>query len=174
MVATEPRSAVVARIPLPSALRRLRARWDPMAAAGVPPHVTILFPYLPVDRLGPEVRSDLASIAERHRPFVVTFERVGRFSTAVYLAPEPAAPFVELTEAIVARFPEFPPYEGVFDEIVPHLTVCESDDAPLDVIAGQAAMALPFSHRVDTLEVLGEGDDDLWHPRWRLRLGDER
>ena len=46
----------------------------------------------------------------------------------VYLAPEPAAPFVALTEAVGAEFPGFPPYGGAFDEVVPHLTISEANE----------------------------------------------
>jgi hypothetical protein len=40
--------------------------------------------------------------------FEVRFAEVGRFPD-VYLAPEPSAPFVELTSAIAKRFSDFPP-----------------------------------------------------------------
>ena len=51
------------------------------------------------------------------------FERTGRFPGVVWLAPEPAEPFIALTELLAAAFPDHPPYEGAHDEIVPHLTL---------------------------------------------------
>jgi hypothetical protein len=52
--------------------------------------------------------------------------RPGWFSQRVlYLAPTPAAPFEELTSAVSASFPEYPPYGGAFDDVVPHLTIGE-------------------------------------------------
>ncbi len=44
-------------------------------------------------------------------------------ANVVYLAPDPAEPFVALTEALAAAFPDCPPYGGAFDEPVPHLTI---------------------------------------------------
>ena len=38
-----------------------------------------------------------------------------------------AEPFVRLTEAIVERWPDYPPYDGVFDTIVPHLAVAHGE-----------------------------------------------
>jgi len=171
MTTTQPASAVVVRVRLPVMLARLRVRQDWAASVGVPAHVTILFPFLPAERLGPAVRRELDAIARASEPFDVRFARVGRFPGVVYLAPEPATPFTRLTEAVVARFPDFPPYEGAFDEVVPHLTITEAEDAPLDEIAARTARALPFERRVSALEVLVEAGDGRWHSRWRLELG---
>lgn len=139
--------------------------------AGVPAHVTILYPFIAPADLDPAVRHVLAGVAAEIEPFDVRFGGIGRFPGSVYAAPEPSVPFVSLTEAVAARFPDFPPYGGAFAEIVPHLTVAESTTAPLDAIGHEAGQALPFHHRVSRLEVLVQGPDERWRPRWRLRLG---
>jgi 2'-5' RNA ligase len=164
-------SAVVVRVPVPPAVERLRRRWDRAAQRGVPAHVTILYPFMPAGDLDASVRHALAGIAAEHRPFDVRFDRVGRFPTVVYLAPDPPGPFDRLTEAIHSRFPDFPPYEGAFEVVIPHLTIVESTEAPLDEVGTVAERALPFRHRVARLEVLVEGPDGRWRSRWRLRLG---
>jgi 2'-5' RNA ligase len=171
MTVAGPISGVVARVSLPPALARIRAGDDVAAAAGAPPHITILYPFLPVAILRPRVRRELAEIAGSIQPFEVRFARVGRFPGAVYLVPEPAAPFAHLTAAIAARFPAYPPYEGAFDEIVPHLTLVESATVPLDPIAEAAERHLPFTRRVAALELLIESGDGRWHGRWRIPLG---
>ena len=48
-----------------------------------------------------------------------------------YLAPEPPEPFARLTEAIAERWPDYPPYEGIHETVIPHLTVAYGDDALL-------------------------------------------
>ena len=171
MATTEPASAIVVRVKVSGALERARRQWDWAAGVGVPAHVTILFPFLPAAGLTPDVRRSIAGIAAAHEPFDVTFARVGRFPSVVYLAPEPSAPFTRLTEAVVARFPDYPPYEGVFDVVIPHLTLVESAAAPLDRIAEAAERHLPFTRRASSLEVLVEGPDARWHSRWRIGLG---
>jgi 2'-5' RNA ligase len=170
MVATEPASAIVVRVPVSRALERSRRQWDWAAGLGVPAHVTILFPFLPVSRLGPAVRAELAAIAAAHAPFDVRFRRVGRFPGVVYLMPEPSGPFSRLTEAVVARYPDFPPYGGAFDEVIPHLTIAESDDGPLGEVAEHVRTALPFERRVSALELIVEGGDGRWRTRWRVPL----
>ena len=167
-------SAIVVRVRVPPAIDRLRRRWDRAAGLGVPAHVTILYPFMPPGELDPAARRVLAGIAATVEPFDVRFAAVGRFPTAVYAAPEPSEPFVRLTEAIVAAFPAFPPYGGAFDEIVPHLTIAESVDADQAAIGRLTAAAMPFGGRVMGLEVLIEGPDAMWRPRWRLALGGAR
>jgi 2'-5' RNA ligase len=171
MIGTEPASAIVVRVAVPSRLERLRRSWDWAASVGVPAHVTVLFPFLPAEGLVPSVRRELAAIAADHPPFDVRFPRVGRFPGVVYVEPEPAGPFRRITDAVVARFPAYPPYEGAFDIVIPHLTIAEGADRPLDDIAARAEHALPFIRHVSALEVLIEGGDGRWHRRWRVPLG---
>jgi 2'-5' RNA ligase len=164
-------SAVVVRLPIPPALERIRRRRDPVAGVGIPAHVTILYPFVNPDELNARVRGELAAIAARHEPFRVRFERVGLWPGVAYLAPEPARPFARLIEDLVVAFPDHPPYGGAFDEVIPHLTITESVDAPLDEIAAAAAGSLPFERPVTRLEVLVENGVGRWHSRWRIPLG---
>src|SRR5262249_15120625 len=79
----------------------------------------------------------------------VAFRRCGRFSGVLYLAPEPAPGLRALTEAMVARWPEAPPYGGAHDEIVPHLTVAMGHDEPtLAAIEGTLHHGLPLTARL--------------------------
>ena len=171
MTATESASAIVIRVPVPPGLDRLRRRWDPSAHAGVPAHVTILFPFVPAAGLTSAHRSTLAAIARTVEPIEIAFRRVGRFPTVVYLAPEPAEPISILIAAVIERYPDYPPYGGVFEESIPHLTVTDDAGAPLDAIAAEAERWLPFTYHATALEVLVESPAGRWHRRWRLPLG---
>ena len=87
-------------------------------------HVTLLFPFVPRDRVADAVVDSLrAFFAGRPRPSFA-LARVAAFSEGtIYASPEPAAPLVELIGALAARFPETPPYGGVHEETVPHATL---------------------------------------------------
>jgi 2'-5' RNA ligase len=171
MTTADPVSGVVVRVRLPASLERLRRHDDVAANAGAPAHVTLLFPFMPVAELRPPVRRALAEIAASVEPFEVRFATIGRFPGVLYLEPEPARPFTALTEAIARRFPDYQPYDGAFDEVIPHLTLVESPTAPLDQIAVAAGRHLPFTCRVATIEVLVEGPDARWRSHWRIALG---
>ena len=142
----------------------------------MPPHVTVLYPFLPAAKLAPAVRQMLAAIAGGVAPFDVRFARLGRFPGVVYLAPEPDSTISALTRAIHALFPDYPPYEGAFKEVIPHLTITEArdpeiDEAMLRSVAAEAARDLPFRVRIERLEVIVEGADGRWRGGWRLALG---
>src|SRR5262249_46465844 len=113
-----PESALIVRAPEAEPhVAHLRERDDPAARLGVPAHITLLLPFFPPERITVAVRSQIRAIASATTAF--SFRLVGprRFPGMLYLAPEPAAPFVELTEALVRRFPDFPPYGGQFSTI---------------------------------------------------------
>lgn len=100
-----------------------RRRFDSSASAGVPAHVTVLFPFLDVDRVSASVVGDLRTLIGVRSPFTVRFDECRRFPDVLYLAPAPDEPFRALTASIAQRWPEAPPYAGQFTDVIPHLTV---------------------------------------------------
>lgn len=170
MDATRP-SGIAIPIVLPSVVARVRRQWDLAASRGARPHVTVLFPFLPEADLTPAVRADLAVIATSVEPFSVRFTGVRRFDGVLWLEPEPAEPFRRLTAAAAARWPDWPPYGGLFDTVIPHLTVVESDTAPLHDLEPIIAAALPFTGRATHLETWFQDPAGRWRPRWRIALG---
>ena len=167
------RSAVIVQFRLPPALERLRAAHDPVAADGVPAHVTILFPFVPAEDLTPAIRDRLVEAVRGTRQFDVRFPRTGRFPGSLWLAPEPAQPFHELIACVAAAFPEHPPYEGLHDVVVPHLTLALGSEAELNELQA-AADATGLAERraipVRQVVVIAEGAGRRWDARWRLRL----
>jgi 2'-5' RNA ligase len=118
----------------------MRRKYDPQASLGVPAHVTILFPFVPPDLVDAEVRRRLRRLFRRCSPFACRLSVVARFPATAYIAPAVAAPFIELTEAVVAEFPQYPPYGGAHAGVIPHLTVADgdaraADDAELELRA---------------------------------------
>lgn len=166
------RSAVIVQVALPAKLAAQRGAADRMARRGVPAHVTILFPFLHVDELAEPVRSTLAGIAADATPLTARFAHVERHDGTVWLLPADQRPFLDLTTAVAAAWPDHPPYEGIHDELIAHLTLVESPDAgALDAAQDAAVAAGTFETRIDTLTVIVEVAHDRWHPLWHLPLG---
>ena len=153
-------------VPVPEAepaVRVWRDRFDPAARAGVPAHVTVLFPFLPEPLVDAGTRAALDEIFGSHPSFDVRFEDCGRFPGLLYLAPAPDAPFRRLTEAVVARWPEAPPYGGKY-EPHPHLTVAQShDDTHLDEAEADIRPGLPFSTRVSKVDLVAYTGTEWQH-----------
>jgi len=120
----------------------LRSRFDPSAALGVPAHITVLHPFMPPARVTSEVLARAAAALRGLGAFDFVLARVARFPGVLYLAPEPAAPFVALTEALVHAFPDCPPFGGAHDRIVPHLTVGQGSDEDMDLLGNEMHSAL--------------------------------
>jgi len=70
--------------------------------------------------------------------------------------------FSDLTAAVWQRWPDHPPYEGVHDEAIPHLTVSES---PIDV-----QLQLPIGSRAHEVTLIEEAPDGRWAARRRFLL----
>jgi len=134
----------------------LRLQYDSSAAAGVPAHITILFPF--VD--GADVDEDgLADLFSHFRAFDFVLDRVERWQEGiVWLHPDPSLPFVDLTAAVEQRWPTHPPYEGMFDEPIPHLTVSET---PIDF-----QPQLPIASRAQSVTLI---EQDESTGRWLTR-----
>ena len=139
-----------------------RRALDHSAAWGVPAHVTALYPFVPPARLDAGVVEAAREVAAGVSAFDCVFERVEWFGAdVVWLAPEPAEPFRELTHALWRRFPACPPYGGEFPDPVPHLTVGSTrlGDLPaLRVAADELRGELPFSARVDRALLISGSD----------------
>ncbi|NUS10482.1 MAG: 2'-5' RNA ligase family protein [Streptomyces sp.] len=139
-----------------------RRRFDASAAAGVPAHVTVLFPFLDVERVTDGVIGDLTALVAGHGPCSVRFEECGRFPDVLYLAPAPARPLRALTEAVAARWPEAPPYGGQFAEVVPHLTVAHGQPPHvLDEVEAALARGLPATATISSVSLF-VSDGHVW------------
>ena len=150
-------SALIVTVPeAEPAVGRHRDRLDRAASWGVPAHVTVLFPFLPPARIDEKVLDVLGRVAAGVPAFFLTLDRLGWFGQrVVWLAPDPAEPFQQLTAAVTARFPEALPYEGAFAEVIPHLTIGEDHPVETLTAAGEAVRPhLPIRARVDTLRLV--------------------
>jgi len=129
-----------------------------MERLGVPPHVTVLFPFVTGD-ISPEVTDQLRNLFATVATFDTTFSTTRWFEDHVlWLAPDDPQPYVELTRNAMGAFPAYPPYGGQFEEITPHLTV--ADRADLDAMreaAGALATRLPVTARADGVTLMSQG-----------------
>lgn len=143
---------------------------DVEAVTGLPPHVTILHPFFVAGAVDAGLTADLSELMSGREPFTFRLACVRRFPAGVmYLAPEPAEPFVLLTQAVWQRWPAHPPYRGAYDEIVPHLTVTESVEQPdLEL---RLAPLLPLETMATEVALARLGSNGRWDVMARFPLG---
>ncbi len=120
-----PHSGLIIEVPeAEPAVRQHRARLDASSPLGVPAHITVLFPFMPPAAIDAPALSRLEELFAEAGRFRFQLNRTGWFGDDVlWLAPQDPGPFRALTQQVFRAFPAFPPFEGQFEEVVPHLTI---------------------------------------------------
>jgi hypothetical protein len=165
------RSALIVEVPEAEPLvGSWRARYDWSAQHGVPAHVTVLFPFVPVERFNDELFAELRSLFASQRSFEFELPRVERFPEVAWLAPEPSEPFSRLTELVFERWPDYAPYEGIHETVIPHLTVAEGGLELQDEVETDLTPALPVAAKAREVTLIEELPFGHWQTRERFRL----
>jgi len=166
-------SAVLVPVPAAdTALGELRRRLDRVGGARVPAHVTVVYPFVPPERIDGAVEAAVARAVASVEVFETEFGRIDWFGDGVlFLAPEPDVGFRRLIAAVVAAFPQHPPYGGAYRDVVPHLTLGASVP-PEQLTAAVPAVraALPLRARITHALLMEGAGDEPWQVRARLPL----
>lgn len=137
-------------IPVPafeSFILRHRTLNGAVSPAGVPAHLTLLYPFLPPDGCE-EAHAEVAAFFADVEPFEFELTEVGWFDDrVVFVAPNDPAPFVALTERLVGHWTQCVPYGGRHGGAhVPHLTLgIEGTPEEMAGLAEAAAQLLPMT-----------------------------
>ena len=166
-------TALVAQIgAAESVVGRWRADLDPSARRGMPAHVTILYPWIPLEQLTPGDETDLAALIKAVPAFNVSLTDIQRFPQTLWLAPYPADPFVRLTMDVERRWPAFEPYSGRFQTIEPHLSIGDAvDPDALGHVVAAVAPQLPINARITEIALMAQDEDGQWYLRRAYPLG---
>jgi hypothetical protein len=119
-------------------------------------HVTALGPFAPRSSLTPARLDVIGDLVRSHLPVTVDLVRLEQFPEGmVWLAPEDPKPFRALTEVLWREFPDYPPYGGQFDEVIPHLSLGRLPvDVDFDSIGPVVEPLLPVRTIVDTVQLV--------------------
>jgi 2'-5' RNA ligase len=161
--------------PAEEVVRDWRREHTPSGSKGMPAHITLLAPFAPPGQLVAGRTREVSVVLAGFQPFEFELRRAVYFDLGsrrvLYLQPEPAEPFVDLINSLVASFPEHPPYGDAELRPRPHLTVATSpDDALLAQIEDAVRRELPISGRASEAWIVEYGDDGC-QIRSRITLG---
>lgn len=169
-----PRSALIVAVPEAEPfVGEWRLRYD-NARLGIPAHITLLFPFVPAEELDEALFGELRDLFAAQPAFAFTLTRLVDFpDQTLWLAPEPSEPFRKLTELIFERYPDYPPYEGVHDEVIPHLTVTAGDASLREAVEAAVSPHLPIDAEAREVVLLEENTTGFWRARERFTLGEQ-
>ena len=131
----------------------LMLRYAPHLLTVFPAHITVLYPFVPVDDLDAACTT-LRGLCAGIIPFEVTLSGYDRFPGVTFMNPVTPEPIRAVFRTIFAAFPECPPYGGTYgNDIHPHMTVAmfdtEADQQQADFPAYD-----PITFTVDRLYVV--------------------
>ena len=166
-------TALVALVPDADAVvGRWRSELDPSARRGMPPHITVLYPWLPLDQLTDVDMADLAAIIAEVPAFTMSLNDIQRFPQTLWLAPFPSDPFVRLTMAVQRRWPDYEPYSGRFTVIEPHLSIGDAvDPDALGHVVADVAPRLPIEAKVAEITLMALDGGGRWQQQAVYPLG---
>lgn len=137
-------TALICRVPEAERyIAHYRQRFDPPSRRNVPAHATVLYPFMEPGLVDSEVLGVLRAIASSVPCFDFRLRDTNRFPSSLYLAPDPGRSFAALTDGVHRAFPDYPPFAGKFESIVPHVTVAHGDEPLLCEIEVELRIALP-------------------------------
>jgi 2'-5' RNA ligase len=152
-----------------------RLGYDPVAANGVPAHITVLFPFVAPDGIDDAVLRAVADVAASVEPFEFELTAVDEFPGVVWLRPAPEDRFRDLTARLWAAFPDHPPYEGRHADSQPHVTVAMVDDEDQPALSSRIRAdlehRLPVTSVATSLSVFVSRGDHRWRREHVVEFG---
>ena len=163
-------TGLVLSLPALSPVLRTWRRHDPAARRGMAPHVTLLHPFMDSRVFDDLARTRVAAALAGAEPIELTFDRVGRFTGGVWLELAEPEPVSALIAALVRAFPDWPPFDGAFEEVIPHLTVAQGPPGLCDRMEQEVPRRLPLRARAEAVTMFARSEDG-WIPVERFGLG---
>lgn len=118
-------------------------------------HITLLGPFAPLEEVDDGLLAELRRFFSDVTPFPFALTGIHQFPGGeVYLSPDPSSPFRQLSQALSRLFPEYPPYGGAFDEVVPHLTIPIPEGETSDQLAFELRGRFPITTQARSAALL--------------------
>jgi lincosamide nucleotidyltransferase A/C/D/E len=131
----------------------------------MPPHITLAFPFLPLNSVTSDVIQQLAKMIEDIPAFDFELAEIKWFGTdVIYLVPSPSDMCHSLIVDLQEKFPDFHPYDDAFTSIIPHVTLSEHGSASERRMLGKRAPKfLPISCQATHVWMMSNnGSTDSW------------
>ena len=105
-----------------------RKKYVESALHGMPPHITLLFPFKNPKEINTEVINKLKTIFSKITPFSYSLIGINTFPSVIFMEPLEKERFIKLTKKLLKMFPDTSLYGNEFSGINPHLTIARIDN----------------------------------------------
>lgn len=146
-------------------VQSFRSKHVHMPAVGVPPHVSVFYPFYPVEAIDQRIEERIANAVANHFPIDYTLDGFGVFAGpgVLYLRPRPETAFLSLFMEIKNEFKDL---RSAFDPPSMHLTIAHGEneigmDDLKDDFLDLENVSLPISAKANRL-ALYEKKNGVW------------
>ncbi|MBP9731977.1 MAG: 2'-5' RNA ligase family protein [Candidatus Magasanikbacteria bacterium] len=137
------------------------------ATHGVPPHITLLWPWIspPIGYSEIEI---LKNAVKNSKAFSITFDKIEYFQNGtIFLSCKDAKMIQNIMKKIFTAFPECKPYNGEFQNPTPHLTIAKVPDQTVfseiyNEICTVLKPNLPLTCSIDEITIMKELKTKNW------------
>lgn len=172
-------TALIIEVPEAEPLvREVRHQFDPVSNSGIPAHITLLYPFVPVELFDSAIEATLLAVLAATEPMSFSLSSLHEFSDAIFLMLEPDVELRKVMGQVWQAFPEYPPYGGGghITEPTPHLTVAQPGDPDRQrslrpELEAMFEPHLPLAVRVDHASIFVRDDSGLWRRHRSLPFG---
>ena len=153
-------------------LSRVASTFPQLVRPGLPAHVTVLAPWIPLDEVDQKALVLCANLAASMPETTVSFNKIGMKPGFVYLDSDEASSIEAICDATKRTWPYLPPYAGKHKDVRPHITLALGDmrDGDQEVIADLVLPSLPIRSSFESLHVVSF-NGSRWEGRYRFRCG---
>ena len=152
-------------------VRSFRDRYDPAAKAGMPAHITLLYPFKSPNEINGLVLDTLRNCFSNFQPFKFSLMTINQF-------PGEAGRAVPRTDSEhLGCYPKTPPYRGQYSTVIPHLTVADHmGEQGLGAVAREFEQAaqgrLPIQGQAAEVTLM-DSRSGRWEINTTFKLGQE-
>lgn len=152
-----------------------RAKTVAVAAKGVPPHITLLYPWVDASQINNHIER-LKFTLKHISPFSIIFSSFNFFPNGtLFLQLADDKPIRNVMKAIRNAFPKILPYGGEFLDPAPHLTIAKTR-TPEEALRMKKEIVtviepkLPITVDVNQVIVMQETESENWQNAEVIKL----
>ncbi|MDD2656219.1 MAG: 2'-5' RNA ligase family protein [Patescibacteria group bacterium] len=139
---------------------------------GVPPHVSLIYPWLETPISKKELKN-IQKILENTKIFTLEFDSIKKFDNGTtYFSPSNTKKLQEIQNKIMKKYPTIKMYNGEFKDTIFHLTIAKigDDEEKFVEIQNKLSKYLPIKKEITQITIMQEDENGYWSDYTTINL----